>query len=525
LIIALTILVAFVSAISGYVSSRTQESRILDAMILGADQLSKGITSATWQLMLADNRQAAYEVMRTIADKQGIDRIRMFNRDGRPMFSTGQHEMTDGPETCSRCHSSVQPLTKIEGASRVQIFRGSDGERNLTMVTPVYNEPSCSQAECHAHPATQKVLGILDVTLSLDPVDAQVRQMRWQTVLVTAVEILLMGIFIFYFTRHFVTMPIHEFIQGTKAVSDLNLDKPIQIRFRSEELDELAASFNTMRERLREASDENARFTTQLESKVAERTEQLKAIHQKLQQSDRLASLGQLAASVAHEINNPIGGVLNLSMLMQRILRDDGIPPNRIPEFRKYLTQVTQETTRVGRIVSDLLSFSRRSKPQRTQADLNRIIKTTVSLVHHKLALANVAVDLKLDETLPMLQCDTSQIQQVVLNLVLNGADAAQGHPNARVEVTTSRTADGNSLILAVADNGDGIKPENRNKIFDPFFTTKTGKGVGLGLSVTYGIVESHGGEVEVQSTPGNGATFLVKLPLVAAPVEVVQSV
>ena len=126
--------------------------------------------------------------------------------------------------------------------------------------------------------------------------------------------------------------------------------------------------------------DEINQFTAKLETKVAERTEELHAAHQKLRQTDRLASLGQLAASVAHEINNPISGVLNLSMLMQRMLKDDGIPPERIPEFRKYLAQVVQETSRVGRIVSDLLSFSRRSKPQRAEADLNRIVK------HHAVA-------------------------------------------------------------------------------------------------------------------------------------------
>ena len=147
-----------------------------------------------------------------------------------------------------------------------------------------------------------------------------------------------------------------------------------------------------MRERLGLAMDEINQFTAKLETKVAERTEELRAAHQKLRQTDRLASLGQLAASVAHEINNPISGVLNLAMLMQRILKDDGIPPERIPEYRKYLAQVVQETSRVGRIVSDLLSFSRRSKPQRAEADLNRIVKTTLSLTSHKLKLANVTV-------------------------------------------------------------------------------------------------------------------------------------
>ncbi|HVX66034.1 MAG TPA: ATP-binding protein, partial [Bryobacteraceae bacterium] len=256
-------------------------------------------------------------------------------------------------------------------------------------------------------------------------------------------------------------------------------------------------------------------FTDSLESKVAERTEQLQTAQQRLVRSDRLASLGQLAASVAHEINNPINGVLNLSMLMQRILKDDGIPPGRTAEFRKYLSQVASETSRVGRIVSDLLSFSRQSKPQRSHADLNQIVKTTVSLISHKLKLSDVALTLQLDENLPPLECDASQIQQVVLNLMLNGAEASQGKPGRRVEVRTRYDAEARSLVLSVSDNGEGISEANLPKIFDPFFTTKPeGKGVGLGLAVVYGIVEAHGGDVTIATRAGEGTTMNVILPL-----------
>ena len=250
-----------------------------------------------------------------------------------------------------------------------------------------------------------------------------------------------------------------------------------------------------------------------LEAKVAERTAQLKVAHQKLIQSDRLASLWQLAASVAHEINNPVSGVLNLSMLMQRVLKDDGIPPGRIEEFRRYLSQVSTETARVGRIVSDLLSFSRRSKPQSTMADINGIVRTTVSLVSHKLELANIEVALDLAERLPGLRCDASQIQQVVMNLVMNGAESIKGP--GRLTVTTRPTANLRAVTLEVTDTGTGIPEELVPRIFDPFFTTKEeGKGVGLGLAVVYGIVEAHGGDIEVDSTVGRGSTFRVILPI-----------
>ena len=270
-----------------------------------------------------------------------------------------------------------------------------------------------------------------------------------------------------------------------------------------------------MRRRLAEAMAEINGFTRSLEEKVEERTEQLRVAQQKLMQADRLSSLGQLSASVAHEINNPLSGVLNLSMLMQRILKDDGIPKGREAEFRKYLDQVATETARTGRIVSDLLAFSRRSKPHRSDVDLNAIVGTTLSLVSHKLKLMNVDVECALDAALPHLLADGSQLQQVVMNLVLNGAEATRAKGAGRLRIATRSSEDKKDVLLEVKDNGEGMSPELKERIFDPFFTTKDdGKGVGLGLAVVYGIVQAHGGDIEVTSVPGRETLFRVTLPV-----------
>jgi two-component system NtrC family sensor kinase len=500
---SITVIVIIVAAVSGLVNVKTEEQQLLNTMILGADQLSKGITSATWHAMLDDHRDVAYQVMQTIAEKQGIDRIRMFNRSGQVMYSTRSED-----------RGATLPL---DLSSHVRISFSPEGRRQLEMLTPIYNERSCSEAECHAHPAGVKVLGVLDLALNLESVDREVGGMKARVLVVTAVEITLISLFIIVFTRRFLSRPIEKLIAGANAVSQMELDTPINIVGSSEELDELARSFDVMRDRLRTALAEINQFTQKLETKVEERTEQLKAAQKKLVQSDRLASLGQLSASVAHEINNPVSGVLNLAMLMQRMLKDDGVPAERLPEFRKYLGQVISETSRVGRIVSDLLAFSRRGKPQRAPADLNRIVRMTLSLVQHKLKLSNVEVEASMREDLPAVPCDASQIQQVVLNLVLNAAEATQNKSvdkrQARVTISTY-AADG-MVHLTVADNGEGIRPENLARIFDPFFTTKAdGKGVGLGLAVSYGIIQAHGGDIEVKSTVGEGATFEVTLPL-----------
>ena len=522
--LSITMIVVIVGVVSVVINVETEERQLLNVMVMGADQLSKAISSATWHAMLDDHRETAYQVMQTIALKQGIDRIRMFNRGGQVMFSTNvedQNKLLDQHSgTCSMCHAPGAapgaPRYLLDLPSRVRTLNVA-GKRRLEMVTPIYNEPSCSQAECHAHPASMKVLGVLDVALSLESVDREVSRFRWRVLLRAGIESVLIALAIIYFTRRFVSRPIEKLIEGTHAVSHMELDKPIDIGDSSEEVDELVRSFDTMRDRLRTALGEINQFTQSLESKVEERTQQLRAAQKKLQQSDRLASLGQLSASVAHEINNPISGVLNLSMLLQRMLKDDGVPPNRQEEFRKYLSQVTSETARVGRIVSDLLAFSRRSKPQRAPADLNRIVSMTLSLVQHKMKLSNVEVRLNLADSLPAAQCDQSQIQQVVLNLLLNAAEATQSRAERCVSVSTA--AGDREVLLTVSDNGEGIPSENLAKIFDPFFTTKSeGKGVGLGLAVSYGIIQAHGGDIEVKSTVGGGTTFTVSLPLEPPP-------
>jgi two-component system NtrC family sensor kinase len=202
-------------------------------------------------------------------------------------------------------------------------------------------------------------------------------------------------------------------------------------------------------------------------------------------------------------------------MLMQRIMTDEGVPAKRVPEFRKYLGLVTSETSRVGRIVSDLLAFSRRSKPQQSNADLNQLIATTLTLISHKLKLNNIEATSDLDPALPAVYCDAAQIQQVLLNLLMNGAESMYSKHGGRLTVATRTSEDRQTVILSVTDEGEGIREENLPKIFDPFFTTKPeGKGVGLGLAVMYGIIDAHRGEIAVQSKVGEGTTFTVTLPV-----------
>ena len=519
LILSLTVLIVAISSVSGYLNFRTEKKHLVETMVLGADQLSRSITGATWHAMLDDDRKAAYQIMRAIADRQGVDRIRMYNREGLMVFSTDPREQptvtSSSNEVCASCHNKNTVRNRPSEDARVRYATSPDGVKTLNMVAPIYNEPSCSNASCHAHRASTKVLGVVDVALRLDPVQKQTRAITLQTIALTLLEVVFGGAFVILFTKRFVGTPIQQLIAGTKAVSAMELDRAITIDRRSQELDELVDSFNRMRERLKLAVAELNDMQETLEIKVEERTLQLKAAQRKLVQSDRLATLGQLAASVAHEINNPISGVLNLSTLLERLMANGTFPPGREAEFRKYLNLISAETARVGRIVSDLLAFSRRSKPQRAPADLNKLVRTTLGLADHKLKLISADVVLDLQESLPLVECDASQIQQVILNLVLNGAQAMQPRGGGKLTIRTRLIPKEDSVELSVQDTGEGIASENLSKIFDPFFTTKAeGKGVGLGLAVLYGIVKAHEGEVEVASERNEGTTFTVTLPL-----------
>ncbi|MCU0253117.1 MAG: ATP-binding protein [Acidobacteria bacterium] len=488
-------------------------------VLAGADQLSRAIVNATWRTMLADQRQEVYEAMRIVGREPGIEAIRLINKGGLVTFSTGGDTGTvlaKGEDACRFCHEAAAPLIRVGLKARSRVTRDARGHRRIGIVTPIYNDTSCSGAACHRHPASAPVLGVLDVVVSLDRVDREIASARARSVLISLALMVLAGGAGFVLVRRTVGRPVHELIDATRAMTADDLGRAVEVRGR-DELGELAAAFNGMRERLRAALEDLNELNRTLEGRVDERTRELRVAYEGMARSDRLASLGQLSASVAHEINNPLAGVLNYAMLMERILTPDGIPPGRAEEFRRYLQTAAQETARVGRIVTSLLSFARQSTPQRAPHDLEDLVRSTVPLVAHRLELQGTALVQDFRERLPVLSCDGSQLRQVILNLVLNAAEALRS--GGAITVRGRRGPRAGTLTLEVDDDGPGIPPEILGRVFDPFFTTKAeGGGTGLGLPVVFGIVSAHGGSIELTNRPGGGARATVVLPLEPPP-------
>ena len=250
--------------------------------------------------------------------------------------------------------------------------------------------------------------------------------------------------------------------------------------------------------------EETKRWSEELEHKVEERTRELRATQEQLLQSEKLASIGQLAAGVAHEINNPMGVILGFAQGILKTLPEDN-------PLRKPLTTVEKESLRCKRIVQNLLDFARHSEPTPHLININELIDASCELVEHQISLQNVKLVKVYDPALPSIMADLSQLQQVFINIMLN---AYQAMPDGGTLHITTRKV-GSELQVIFTDTGPGIPPENVQNIFDPFFTTKeVGEGTGLGLSVSYGIVKAHGGDIEVESQVGKGTTFVIKLPL-----------
>lgn len=264
-----------------------------------------------------------------------------------------------------------------------------------------------------------------------------------------------------------------------------------------------------------ERKRQEEQITRRLEAMVEERTRQLKETHAKLLHQDKMASLGKLSAAVVHEINNPIAGILNLIMLMKRVIKEGPVNPKEIDRFNQYLELISTETRRISRIVSNLLAFSRESKIRLRELDLNRVIEKTLFLNANLLKINGVRVERHMDPNLPHLIGSEDQLQQVFMNLISNAAEAMEGKSGGKLVIGTEYSSDNGKITVYFKDTGAGIPAKNLSRLFEPFFTTKKkGKGVGLGLSVAYGIIEEHGGSINTDSQAGKGTTFRVELPL-----------
>lgn len=518
--LALGLMLATALVVSGlaWQLRKAQRRNAEQLVTTSAERICDLIGRSTRFQMLRNDREALYRMIRDMGSEPGIRRIRIFSKTGEISFSTSDaelHSIVDKTaEACYACHAQAAPLEKLHRADRARIFRNAEGERVLGVILPIENQPDCSSAACHVHPPSQKVLGVIDAHLSLAAVDEQMALQdkvvaRFTGGAVAVVCLLSMG-----FIWTVVYRPLRDLVRGIRRVAAGDLESDIPVRSR-DEIGQVAGEFNHMTGELRLARQEITDWTRTLEERVERKSRELEQAHHSLLHTEKLASVGKLAATVAHEINNPLFGILTNARLAKRQVEKADLDAAQKDRLAAKLGTIEHESQRCGEIVKNLLAFSRQSPPHLEIVDFSAVIDRCVSLIRHTYQLQNIQLTVEPLPAKANVRGDPGQLQQVLLVLLVNAGDAMpQGG-----QVTISAAAANGQLVLRVRDNGPGIPEEIRGRIFEPFFSTKEdGQGTGLGLAIASGIVEQHEGTISVESTPGQGAEFIIRLPLATAP-------
>ncbi len=351
--------------------------------------------------------------------------------------------------------------------------------------------------------AASQIIGILYVgTLEKPYVDSANRVMLTFTLLASLCVLFLLIILYFSTTR--IIKPLQRMVIATHQIADGDLNHKVEIQSQ-DEIGELASAFNQMTERLKAANKELVDWGTTLEKKVEERTRELVQMQARLVQSEKLASLGKLAAGIAHEINNPLGGVL----IYTHLLLEDA---DKDSSEYENLKKIVKETTRCKDIVKGLLEFSRPKEPEMIPTDIHDALNRALAIFEPQSLFQNIKIEREFSEV-PRIIADSSQLQQVFTNIISNAAEAMAG--SGLLTIRTSLDKQTDRIRIEFTDTGHGIKPENMTRLFEPFFSTKeVGKGTGLGLAISYGIIQKHKGSIEVRSKIGKGSTFTVMLPV-----------
>jgi len=348
----------------------------------------------------------------------------------------------------------------------------------------------------------REIIGILYVGMLEKPyIDLRNKVMITFTgIAVLCVIILLV---ILFFITSTIIRPLQNVVVATDKIARGDMNHKVEIDFK-DEVGQLAQSFNQMTEALKIANQKLIQWGKTLEKRVEERTKELKDMQDSMIQSEKMASLGKIAAGVAHEINNPLTSILiNTHLMMEKISQESS--------FQENLNMIAAETSRCSDIVKGLLEFARQNPPQKSYEDINEIVNIVISILEKQVTLKKIKIIKAMKEDLPSIEVDAGKIKQVFWNLIINATEAMP--EGGTLTISSRLSKSGQFIEIEFTDTGVGISEEQKKKLFDPFFTTKGG-GTGLGLAVSYGIIEQHQGRIEVKSRLSEGSSFTVSLPV-----------
>jgi len=512
--IALTVAVFIFSL----VLVRNNREELLAQVITHSSQLSGVVIKSTRFAMLQNKPFQVDQIISDVSANQDIEKVRILSKDGTIIHSSEAKEVgtkvDQEAEACLGCHLDEKALRESPMFGRSRFFTSPEGKRLLGSTAVIRNEPTCGGAGCHAQ-KENSVLGVLDIVYPLGGIEATLRSNTFTIFGLSAGFILFAGFLVSTLVHRMVYLPLSDLDDGAARLAAGDLEEKIPVRS-SDEFGQLAASFNSMTRALRKSRVDLEDWGRTLEQKVEEATKELRAAQAETARSEKLASVGLLAAGIAHELNNPLTGVLTFSHLVRKNLPDDS-------RDAEDLDLVIRETKRCAAIIRRLLDFSREKTPEKAYCDLNALIADSLQLIEQPAQVENIELITDLDEALPEVWLDENLVKQVIMNMLVNARHAIDDGGSITIKTRLSPgylVPDFDNVIrdmaeITIRDTGCGIPGEDLQKIFDPFFTTKgVGKGTGLGLSVSHGTIETHGGAIEVESEVGEGTEFRVYLPI-----------
>ena len=462
--------------------------------------------------MISENHTEVAIAINKVRDIPGIDAIRIYNASGEVRHQTRGPASSSNMLPCSHCHSPSSDVDLKQWGMPVTCVyevEDQDSRRNMILLSPIFSTPDCRSSGCHEESLEAEVLGFMEIKLPLNEMDAALNRVLYEYFAIIALFFFMLMGSLLYFLQHYINLPLKRIVDTSRAVTAGNMSLRVDVKPGDlVDIHHVGLALNTMLESLNASNRELQQWSNELETKVRVKSEDIARSQNEIYQIERLASLGRLSSSVAHEINNPLAGVLTYAKLVSRILQNPELTDERRTTILKHLDMIQSETTRCGNIVKGLLNFSRDNSHKFTRLNLNALLLETEQLIQHSFQIANVTLVTDFSAPRDEIMANGNQIIQACLAVLTNALEAVESSSDNHVTYR-SYNPDLKHITIDITDNGIGIPQEDIEHIFEPFFSRKKEmSGIGLGLAVTYGILEQHKAKVAVNSAPGKGTSI-----------------
>jgi len=482
------------------------------------------VRGSLYHSMLENDKSTLQNTLDIINTLPGIDDVNLYDVDNNLVYTSIPPDTLDfhGNPNCISCHDNLKEMfpgtsihyriigTKSECMMRLNRM---DESRRLLIKIPIPNEKSCYDNACHAHTPAEQVLGSLIIKMPLTELDQAVCKSSAEFYILALLTTILLIVMLILFTHQRIKKPLNELLKVSMAVAGGDLNTRVEIKPNQvQDMKTVSRAFNDMLDNLEAANKELENWSQQLAYKVQRRSEELSSAQNELIHIERLASLGKLSSSVAHEINNPLSGILIYAKLILKQLNNPEQTEIKREAILKNLHMIENEAKRCGDIVKGLLEFSRKDQQNQEPMHLHEILQETYDLMSHPMKIADIHFYKDLTATSDLIFCSPNQIKQACIAMLVNSSEAVTANGEVIIR-TLNPTPD--TVRLEITDTGIGISPDDIPHIFEPFFSTKKDAvGIGLGLAIVHGIIQSHNGKIQVRSEPGKGTTISVTFPL-----------